>query len=234
MDMIHSAVQFVADPAKMLVVVVSVLLSIAALLSWKKYNIPVLLYAHLFFVLSPLFYLALSINCGMNFVQGLLALCTLLFAKFIIFILPPLMALSFIAGYVLIPRLYRTLSKPLNLKGFNEICRLTNVKAELFLIDKAKPVAFTLGKKVFVSVGLFEALSRKELEAVLLHELHHVKSRASWGKFSSSFVRLFSPIAWFSASSVEQEELAADAFAVKTQKTSAYLNSAKQKVSGYL
>ncbi len=234
MEIIEHAITFATDPAKMLVVVVSVLLSIAAILLWKKYNKPWMLYSHLFFILSPLFYFALSMNCTMSFAEGLLALCTMLFTKFIIYILPPLMALSFIAGYLIIPKLYRSLARPLRLRHFRELCRIAGVKSDLFLIDKAKPVAFTLGRKVFISVGMFELLSRKELEAVLLHELCHVKSRSSWGKFSSAFVRVFSPIAWFSASSVESEERAADAFAVKLQGTSSHLNSAKQKVGGYL
>ncbi|HLF55039.1 MAG TPA: M48 family metalloprotease [Candidatus Nanoarchaeia archaeon] len=234
MGIIESAVTFVTDPAKMLVVVVSVLFSIAAILLWKKYNKALFLYAHLFFVISPLSYFALSINCSMSLAEGLLAWCTTLLTKFVIFILPPLMALAFVSGYVLLPRLYRRLSKPLSLKTFKELCKLTGIRAELFLIDKAKPVAFTLRNKIFVSVGMFEILSKKELEAVLLHELYHVQSRSSWNKFSAGFVRLFSPIAWFSASSVEQEERAADSFAVRVQKSEAYLKSAKQKVSGYL
>jgi Zn-dependent protease with chaperone function len=227
----ESVVSFVTDPAKMLIVVVSVLLSITALLAWKKFNRPALLYVHLFFVLSPIFYFALSVNCSLKFVQGLLSWCTALFAKFVLYLLPPLMAISFIAGYIVLPRLYKRIGKPLSLKAFKELCKLTGINANLFLIDKAEPVAFTLGKKVFVSVGMFELLSGKELEAVLLHELHHVKARSSWGKFSSSFVRVFSPVAWFSASSVEKEECSADAFAVKLQKTSSYLKSAKRKVS---
>jgi len=230
MGIFESAITFATDPAKMLVVVVSMLLGMAALLAWKKYNKTWLLYTHLLFVLSPLFYFALSINCSMSMVNGLLSWCTALLAKFVIYGVPPLMAGIFIAGYALLPHAYKRLAKPLSLKSFKELCNITNIKADLFLIDKAKPVAFTLRNKIFISVGMFELLSKKELEAVLLHELYHVKSRASWGKFSSSFVRLFSPIAWFSACSVEKEEHSADAFAVRMQKTSSYVKSAKLKV----
>jgi Zn-dependent protease with chaperone function len=233
MAILQSVLTFVNDPAKMLVVVVSVLLSITAILLWKRYNKPWLLYAHLFFVLSPLFYFALSINCSMSFVSGLLSWCTWLFAKFMIYLVPPLMAVSFIIGYLLIPKLYKRVGKPVSLRVFKDLCKVASVKAELFVVDKAKPVAFTLRDKVFVSVGMFDILSKKELEAVLLHELHHVKSHSSWNKFSSRFVRVFSPIAWFSPSSVEREELAADSFAIKTQKTSAYVKSAKRKVSSF-
>jgi len=230
---IDSAVLFATDPAKMLLVVASLLFASVAFFAWKKYDRPALLYAHLFFLVSPLFYFALSINCSMSFAQGLLEWCTTLLTKFVIYFLPVVMALSFVAGYAIIPRIYRKISKPLSFKQFKELCRIAGIKAELFLVDKAKPVAFTLGKKIFISVGMFELLSKKELDAVLLHELHHVKSRASWGKFSVGFVRVFSPIAWFSSASVEKEERAADAFAVKMQKTGAYLKSAKRKVEPF-
>ncbi len=231
MEILDSAVAFATDPGKMLVVVVSMLFGMAALLAWKKYNKPWMLYAHLMFVLSPLFYFALSINCSMSLVNGLLSWCTAVLAKFVIYVVPPLIAGTFLAGYALIPYFYKKLAKSLSLGSFKKLCALTGIKAELFLIDKAKPVAFTLKNKIFISVGMFELLSKKELEAVLLHELYHVKSRASWGKFSSSFVKLFSPIAWFSACSVEKEERAADAFAAKKQNTWAFVKSAQRKVS---
>jgi Zn-dependent protease with chaperone function len=230
MGILESAVTFATDPAKMLVVVISVLISVAAILAWKKYSKPWMLYAHLLFILSPLFYFALSINCSLSLVQGLMSWCTAILAKFVIYILPPLMAAIFIAGYVLLPKLYALISKPFKSQMFERLRRATGIKAELYLIDRAKPLAFTLGNKIFVSVGMCELLSRGELEAVLLHELYHVNSRASWNKFSAGFVRLFSPIAWFSASSVEREEKAADAFAVKTQRTGKFLISAKNKV----
>ena len=233
MGILDSAVTFVTDPAKMLVVVISLLLGIAAIIAWKKYNKAWLLYSHLFFVLSPLFYFAFSINCSLSIVQGFLSWCTALFAKFVIYILPPLMALSFIGGYLLLPKLYRRRAKLLNIKMFSELCKKTGIKAELYLIDKAKPVAFALRNKIFISVGMFDLLSKEELEAVLLHELHHVRARSSWSKFSARFVRAFSPIAWFSASSVEKEERAADAFAIHMQRTSRYLKSAKNKVSSF-
>src|SRR5574341_375220 len=231
MEITDSAIAFATDPGKMLVVVVSVLFGIAALLAWKRYNKPWLLYAHLLFVLSPLFYFALSINCSLNLMNGLLSWCTALLTKFVIYILPFVMAGTFVAGYFLLPYFYERLSRPFSMRAFSKLCRATGIQAKLYLIDKARPVAFTLSDKIFISVGMFELLTRKELEAVLLHELYHVKLRVSWGKFSAGFVRVFSPIAWFSSSSVENEEKCADAFAAKMQKSGKYVNSAKKKVS---
>lgn len=231
MDILTSVVEFATQPEKILVVVLSVMLSIALLQAWKKYNKPALLYAHLLFLLSPLFYFALSVNCSMGMAQGLIEWCTTMITKFIIYLLPPLIVISFIVGYALLPRLYSRIAKPLPLKSFKALCTSTGIGAQLFLIDKAKPTAFTFGKKIFLSVGMCELLSKRELEAVLLHELYHIHSRASWGKFSVGFVKLFSPIARFSASSVECEEKCADEFAETMQKTSRFINTAKKKVS---
>src|SRR5574341_2328207 len=129
MEITDSAIAFATDPGKMLVVVVSVLFGIAALLAWKRYNKPWLLYAHLLFVLSPLFYFALSINCSLNLMNGLLSWCTALLTKFVIYILPFVMAATFIAGYVLLPRIYSIISKPLSLRLFKSLCILTGIKA---------------------------------------------------------------------------------------------------------
>ncbi len=233
MGIVENVALFAADPAKMLFTVSSLLLAVFLLTLWKKYDKPVLLYSHLMFVLTPLFYFALSINCSMSVVKGFLGFCTALFAKFMIYLVPPLMAAVFIGGVVLLPRVYRKLAKPISLRQFDALCKSTGIKADLFIMDKAKPVAFALGKSVFVSIGMFDILSKKEIEAVLLHELHHIRSRSSWVKFSTAFARVFSPIAWFSACSVEKEERAADAFAVEQQGTRMFLQSAKQKVEEF-
>lgn len=233
MGIVENVAIFAADPAKMLFTVSSILVAVVMLAVWKRYNKPWLLYGHMMFLLAPLFYFALSINCSMSIVQGLLGLCTAMITKFVIYIVPPLMALVFIGGAVLLPRLYKRCAKPLALKQFKRLGESTGIKAELFLLDKAKPVAFALGKNVFISVGMFDLLSKKEMSAVLLHELHHIKSRSSWMKFSNAFVHVFSPLAWFSPSSVEAEERAADAFASAIQGTAKHLASAKRKVDAF-
>lgn len=234
MGIFENIAMFFTDPAKMLVTVGSIVIAAVLFAMWKKYSKPLLLYAHLFFILSPLFYFAVSINCSMSLVKGLLEFCTTVMTKFILFLLPPVLAGTFIAGYLIIPWMYRRLGKQHSLAMFSKLCKQFGIKAELFLIDRAKPLAFTLGKRVFVSVGMFEALPRRELEAVLLHEIAHVKSRSAWHKFSTCFVRTFSPVAWFSAAHcVEGEEHMADEFAIKQQGTKRFLFAAKKKVNSF-
>jgi beta-lactamase regulating signal transducer with metallopeptidase domain len=89
---------------------------------------------------------------------------------------------------------------------------------------------------VHISVGMFDLLQRKEHEAVVLHELAHVRQHSSFEKFSTALARVFSPLAHFASVSerVSAEEAAADAFAAKQQGTSRHLAAAQRKVRQFL
>lgn len=221
-------VELLADPSRMLLVVASITIAIMSLLAWNKTSKSMFLYAHLIFALSPIFYMAMLLNCSFGMVTGWLSLCTALFAKFVLYILPPIMAASFIGGAIIIPRLLKRSAKHMNAKWFRQLCKKARASAELFIIDDQKPKAFSQGNNVFLSVGVFELLTTKEREAVALHELAHVKRQSSWNKFSALFTRLFSPVAWF-ARTVSQEEELADQFAKAVQGTGRYVRSAKRK-----
>ena len=108
----------------------------------------------------------------------------------------------------------------------------------VYLIDKAKPIAFSITRwkaSLFISVGLVDLLTKKELEAVLLHELGHIKHDASKAKLRTTATALFAPVAWFALREKEKnsEERKADEFAVAVQNTEKYLESAKEKVSEF-
>jgi Zn-dependent protease with chaperone function len=227
----ENIVAFAADPQHGLLIITSLALSLACLLAWKRDRAPTLLYAHLFFLISPLVFFAFSINCSMSVVQGLLEFCAALLTKFILYILPPLMVLTFVIGYFILPYLYQKYLHARSYRSlrFEKLCKRLGIKAKLFIIDRAEPIAFALRSSVFVSVGMFEQLTKKELEAVFLHELYHVKSRSSWHKFSTLFASIFSPVARFAHVAISEEEKRADAFAVKAQKTHVHLLRAKKK-----
>lgn len=228
---IEQVVAFVASPEKMLAVTSSLVGAILLLLAYRKYEKPALLYAHVFLILSPLFYFALSINCGLGVLKGFLSWCTALFAKFVLFGIPPLLALSIIGGYLVLPRLYRVGARQFRSQEFSQLCKSTGIHARLFIKKSGIPEAYTIGKDIFVTVGLFDVLNKKELEAVLLHELYHVRSGASNKKRGMFIARVFSPVAWFSASSTEAEEIAADAFAARQQGTVRFVKGAQTKLS---
>ena len=78
-------------------------------------------------------------------------------------------------------------------------------------------------------------LSKKEIVAVLLHEIAHIKNRTSVFKIASFFTRIVSPLARFTTFSEElsKEESRADDFAFEIQKTYRHINSAKRKIDRY-
>lgn len=111
---------------------------------------------------------------------------------------------------------------------------------KLHILNTAAPVAFSFSlftPKIFLSAGLFDMLQKKEIEAVLLHELAHVAGRASVLRLSHHLARLLSPFAALASfqngSGIDEDEKTADSYAVEVQGTSKYLKSAKEKIISY-
>lgn len=108
-------------------------------------------------------------------------------------------------------------------------------KPDLFVVDRQVPVAFSfrgLKSAIFVSIGMMELFTKKEIEAVILHEMMHIKRGSSMLKFSSHFFRIFSPafIVFGFNDGFEEEEKIADRFASSEQGTRKHLSSAKAKI----
>lgn len=204
--------------------------------SFSKKQRIFLVYLHLAFLFAPLVFLALSISCQASSIA-----CAVTITQFVLYSIPVVLILTVIAGFILLPRYYTQSG----LKAHEQLQEFVNKEAKqlklektpsVYSIDSGKPSAFTLGffnPRIFVSVGMQEVLSKKELESVLLHELAHVKNASTWFKFSSSVLRVFSPFTALRGFgfSVDAEEKSADAYARSRQKTSKYLNSAKRKAS---
>lgn len=108
---------------------------------------------------------------------------------------------------------------------------------EIKVLTDEKPIAFTAGlikPKIYLSEGLIKALTIKELEAVILHELAHVERKDNIAIFSMLFLRDFLfmlPLAHFLFRVyIREKENAADDFAVKLMKEPSYLASALLKL----
>jgi heat shock protein HtpX len=86
------------------------------------------------------------------------------------------------------------------------------------LVDDLLPNAFTLGygrnTVVVFSLGLLEMLEPEELEAVVSHELSHIKAKDYLFRtlsYSLNFLSFFNPLSYFAASQAQKErELLAD------------------------
>ena len=158
--------------------------------------------------------------------------------------LPTTLIASTLAGFVVIPSLFVLSHKKKEMKAgvytefVQQQAKSLQVKApKIYLVNKARPFAFSfrsLRPSIFLSVGLFDILKKKEIEAVLLHELAHIKQRSSAFKVSAALMRL-SPFSWLRTFSrdLSIEEREADRAVIEQQKTTRHLASAKQKVGRF-
>ena len=216
-------------------------LAVVALLQLKRSDLSVRkktawIYTTFFSVLFPLVYFTLSVPCA-----GMLACQAKAFFK----ALPIALLGSIVLGYLVSPLLYRRMLKAREL-GDGEIAGMVSLyssrlgmrQPKVLLVDDQKPVAFStagLQPTIFVSVGLLELLTKKEAEAVLLHELSHLKNSNQLFKFSSLLVKRLVPVFSFNEirADLENEELKADRFAVQVQGTGRHLASAKKKFDAF-
>ncbi len=222
------------------VVVVSLMLALIALFFIDRQNDSVrkklgLIYTHLSFLFFPLIFVSSMWSCDMSILS-----CV---QKKILWIIPLSIFATFAVGFFVIPYLYRIIhkSKEVSDKSLvnfvKEYSKIMGIRKapKVYFIDSGKPMAhsFTnLKPSIFISVGMFEILKKKELQAVILHELHHIMTRSSFLKFSMQFARFVSPAARFTIldNELKEEESNADNFAVKMQNTDRFLLSAKLKI----
>lgn len=108
---------------------------------------------------------------------------------------------------------------------------------EIKILADQEPLAFTSGltnPNIYISQGLIDALTAKELEAVLLHEYAHVRRRDNLAIFSMLFLRDFLfmlPLAHFLFRIyIREKENAADDFAVGEMEEPSILASAILKL----
>lgn len=238
MSLFNTIAVFFSQPIHLTVLIVSWTLALVAFLYWKERHRSSLLYAHLFFALMPLFYFAVAVPCNISLIQGLLALCSVTITKLLIYLIPAGIVGALLSGSYVVPLVYKKCynAKEINNKKISRMAGQAGIsQPKIFVLDTAKPIAFSHGKSIFVSVGMHELLSQKETEAVLLHELGHIKNRSSAKKFSALLARLVSPLAFFYplGRHIAREEKRADDFAVRAQKTRQHLRSAKTKVAEF-
>lgn len=218
---------------KVALLIISLSLAMVSLLvSYKSVNPRrklILLRMNMFFLFAPLIFIALTWECGMSLLS-----CE---PMKILVSLPVTILVAYLAGNILLPLLYtKTLNaKPLNHMLINKLTKILGTKPHLYSIDKQEPVAFakSLHKpSIYISIGLLDLMTRKELEAVLLHEAYHIKVRSPELKFSSIFSKFFSPLSWLCNVKAD-DELEADEFAISVQGTSHHIKNARKKINSF-
>ena len=225
----------------LIVLIISIILSLFFYFSFRKTNNlkekTKFLYAHIFLLFFPLIFSAIFWMCGMSFLS-----CPPMY-------LPIFLPLSLVSvlllNFIFAPYFYswdgnNTEIKQGRMKEFvgRQYNKLNLNEPKIYSINNIKPMAFSISNRkpsIFVSAGLAEILTEKELQAVLLHEMHHIKNRSSFWKFSLTNLKTFSPLVAFMTvkDSLDNEEREADAFAKSFQGTEKYILSAKKKIRAF-
>lgn len=237
----HCLVSFANNPLQSGLAIASIIASLAALLAMRMKSISLrektyLIYLHLaalFF--TPIFFL-LSMKCN--------GVCNMTLLELAAYSVPAAFAASFIFGFIGIPQIYLRFSGARRVSAESPVSRFVkkyaakiNIPAPaIFFADSQAPFAFSSSwpkSMIVLSVGMSDILDKRELRAVLLHELHHTKENASTAKLSAYLMK-FSPFSVFKKFSNELncEEVRADLFAAEVQGTSKFILSAKKKVNG--
>lgn len=235
---------FFYNPTNVLIAGTSLILSVMFYLFMKEESTPrkkiFLIYAHLFTLIFPVVFYIYTNSCVATFGLGF---CNAWKPLLSIFFMTGLS--SIVLGYLLTPLLLKVSPKTSKVVDheWNSFLGRHAKKEQirepsLHLFDTAKPMAFCISilkPRIYLSVGLAELLTKKEVEAVLLHELGHVKQQSNWLKFSTYLHKLASPFTTFTdfTSMFVKEENNADSFAIKKQRTKKYLLSAKKKLNEY-
>ena len=237
------------DPTKIVLSILSVSIAIFIIFLLKRFNFSNkgkigLLYGHLVALFYPFVLFTTQATCGM------LCISTCYndpnsFVSLLLLSLPTTLMVSTIVGFIVIPLYYVKANSERQIKSgwivrfIKKYSSTLNIKSpRVFVVDKAEPLAFSfkhLKSAVFLSVGLFDMLNKKEIQAVILHELAHIRQKTSALKLSLAFFRLFSPMSLLVKFHHEKiaEERKADRLAIKIQGTGKYIKSARNKIKEY-
>ncbi|MBI2135881.1 M48 family metalloprotease [Candidatus Woesearchaeota archaeon] len=241
---------FIENPKNLTIIISSFLIALVlfivlvrkALSTKQKLAV---IYAHIFFLVFPVIYYFFFRGCQSFFSQ-----CEKTKAVFIMLLLTALLAsvlVSVIAPFLFLNR-YTRKSSVATLENagaiVNFVRKYSNKLAiktpKIYVLDSQKPEAFSFNLfkgKIFISLGMIELLSKKELHAVLLHELGHIKNNSSVLKFSFMLFKRLSPLAMFGstriANQLDEHECNADSVVLEYQKKAKHLVNAKMKVEEF-
>ncbi len=132
-----------------------------------------------------------------------------------------------------LPRVYyRILIKRYDARPISEIMdwpegfvNYLGTTATIYYYDSAIPRAFASGKAIFLSLGLLELVEKTELEAIIAHEIWHIRHNNS-----TPILRQLAVMSFSKNKSEDELEKLADMFAEKIVNKSA-LESARAKIS---
>jgi len=251
-EALHLYLTRLLNPVNIGVLLISLLLSFFFYILFRKTDkIKVkvtYLYSHIFLLFFPFLFSAFLAKCTSAAYSCVFQCATPLYLcspELLIYLVTTGIGVTFLLSFLLLPYLYTWTSKSKEVTEGTAYDLVQNYSSSLqirppriYANNDLTPLAYSITNirpSIFVSVGLCELLSNKEMEAVLLHELYHIKNKTSFWRFSTHVLKIFSPLSTFISldSSISREEREADAFAVRQQGTEVPLRSAQEKIAQF-
>ncbi|MBI5225276.1 M48 family metalloprotease [Candidatus Micrarchaeota archaeon] len=190
-----------------------------------------LIYAHLSLISFPAVLLASTLTCA-----SIGAECPVTIARAGLLLFPISILMSMAIGWLMLPRFYRfgTFKSNKFSEFIGKEAKQLGIKMPpIYVLDSQKVMAYSIGgltPAIFMSLGMQELLSKKEIEAVLLHELNHLANGSAHIKISLAILNRFSPLARaIPIAYSHYEEKRADDFAKSRQLTKKFLEGARRK-----
>lgn len=254
--MIQEALQLylgrLLNPVNLGVLFISLLLSFLFYVLFKKTDkIKVkvtYLYSHIFLLFFPFLFSAFLAKCTSTAYSCVVQCATPLYLcspELLIYLVTAGIGATFLLSFLVLPYMYTWSSNATEITDgrmydtIQQYSSAFNIPVpRLYAVNNLRPLAYSITNirpSIFVSVGLCELLPAKEMEAVLLHELCHIKNKTSFWRFSTHVLKIFSPLSTFISldSSISAEEQEADAFAIQIQGTEEHLQAAKQGITEF-
>ncbi|MBI4361323.1 M48 family metalloprotease [Candidatus Micrarchaeota archaeon] len=194
----------------------------------------ILMHAHVALLLFPLVFFATTLTCKQA------GLCEVGLTQTLLYVIPITLALGLAFGLLVVPMLHRWRAQPEAGRWQRFIHRhageLGMRKApDVFIVDSGRPEAYSTGglrPAIFITVGMSETLSERQMQAVLLHELAHIREGSYVLKPITRLLQSVYPEPIVApAAMTQEEERKADAYATWVQKTNVHLNRAKRKLA---
>jgi|GEM_PF-3086024 len=236
---LNAATRFFQDGTNVTLITASLVAAAALLVLSRNLGVSAkirsgLMHAHLAFLLFPLVFFATTLNCQQA------GLCEVGITQTLLYVIPLTLALGLVFGLLVVPFLHRLRAMPEAGKWqqyVNEQAKDMGLRRtpDVFVIDSGRPEAYSTGglrPAIFITVGIAEALSHRQMQAVLLHELAHVREGSYALKPITQLLQAVYPDPIVAPRAMtEEEERKADAYAASVQKTDIHLLRAKRKLT---
>lgn len=236
---VSAATRFFQDGTNVTLIAASLLAALTLLLFSRNLALSTkvrsnLMHAHLAFLLFPLIFFATTLSCQQA------GLCEVGITQTLLYVIPLSLVAALAFGLLVVPLLHRSKSRPEQGRWQRFVDRQSQAVGlrrtpDVRIVDSGRLEAYSTGgvmPAIFLTIGMLEAMTERQMQAILLHELAHVREGSYALKPITRLLQAVYPEPIVApAAMTEEEERKADSYAASVQKTDVHLQRAKRKLT---